>query len=103
MLFTGAGSDTPANAHRGFVVGRYRDWSWSDIWTEVSRCAPGTFTAVAGACACGWRGPTHTPSCRGLRESQWDWVFLHVAQLPPSAPADGETELGAGVDHPVPP
>lgn len=40
----------------GYVAGRYRDGSWSDHWTDVTRCAEATFTAYRPACRCGWSG-----------------------------------------------
>lgn len=49
------------------MAGRYRDGAWSDGWTDVSRCAPGTFVAYAPACRCGWRGAEHPATERGLR------------------------------------
>jgi DNA-binding CsgD family transcriptional regulator len=71
--------------HRGFAAGRYRDWSWSEIWTDVSRCASSTFTAVAAGCTCGWRGPAHRPRDGAPDACRWEWVFLHVVTLSWSA------------------
>ena len=82
VLFTDPRDELAVPAHRGFAAGRYRDWSWSDVWTDVSRCASGTFTAVAGGCTCGWRGPAHPPRGDALDACRWDWVFVHVVQLP---------------------
>ena len=48
--------DVIPDSHTGFVAGRYRDGAYSDIWTDVRRCASRTFTAYAPACSCGWRG-----------------------------------------------
>ena len=59
MPFThqAARDDSPPHAgHTGYVAGRYRDGAYSDLWTDVRRCAFRTFTAYAPACSCGWRG-----------------------------------------------
>jgi hypothetical protein len=57
MPFTRQAADDGSAAHTGYVAGRYRDGAYSDIWTDVRRCAFRTFTAYAPACSCGWRGP----------------------------------------------
>jgi hypothetical protein len=54
MFFIGEGADTVTDDHEGFVAGRYRDGSASDIWTSVARCAHGTFVGYCAACECGW-------------------------------------------------
>jgi hypothetical protein len=85
VRFTDPHDELGVAAHRGFAAGRYRDWSWSDVWTDVSRCASGTITAVAAGCTCGWRGPAHQPRRDSLDDCRWDWVFVHVVQLPSGA------------------
>jgi hypothetical protein len=104
VLYTVSERETIAEStdavHRGFVAGRYRDWSWSDIWTDVARCAPGTFTGVAAACTCGWRGSPHPPSISNLQDCHWEWVFLHVVSLPVSASGDGVINQIAADEQP---
>jgi hypothetical protein len=61
VLFTGVGDDSGPEplevpGHTGFVAGRYRNWTYSDLWTDVRRCAERTFTAYLPACTCGWTG-----------------------------------------------
>lgn len=59
--------DPPAApVHRGFVAGRYRDGALSDGWTDVTRCAHGTFTAYVPTCGCGWRGSVQRTDARGI-------------------------------------
>nr|WP_281010698.1 hypothetical protein [Pseudonocardia alni] len=53
--------------HEVYIAGRYRNGAFSDAWTDVTRCAEGTFTAYAAACPCGWHGPTHRPDDNGAR------------------------------------
>jgi hypothetical protein len=76
MLFTGT---VATAAHVGFVAGRYRNGALSDSWTEVERCAEGTFTAFVAACECGWHGPTHRADDRGAEACRRDWVHGHAA------------------------
>jgi hypothetical protein len=63
VLFTEPGAD-PVPGHVGFLAGRYRDGAYSDVWTDVSRCAEGTFVRYAPACTCGWGG-------RCSRRARW--------------------------------
>jgi hypothetical protein len=56
MLFTPCDEPADSGGHVGFVAGRYRDGAYSDVWTDVRRCADATFTAYAPACSCGWQG-----------------------------------------------
>ena len=75
MLYIGEPDIPGSDNHEGFVAGRYRNGAYSDIWTNVRRCAERTFLAYAPACECGWRGqitrrpPTGTtkPSATGSR------------------------------------
>ncbi|MDT7553588.1 MAG: hypothetical protein QOH17_21 [Pseudonocardiales bacterium] len=85
MLVDGRGGAEP-EVHDGFVVGRYRDGAWSDRWTEVHRCAEGTFTDYAPACRCGWRGPVHPPTAEGHLACRRLWVFDHGAGLEQARP-----------------
>ena len=55
MPLTGASLDSGVDQHRGYVAGRYRNGVLSDEWTDVTRCAEGTFTAFVSGC--GWRLP----------------------------------------------
>lgn len=65
MFFIGAGADEVTDDHEGYVAGRCRDGSRSDIWTEVSRCPPGSFTGFVPACECGWSGADQPYSASG--------------------------------------
>ena len=76
---------TAPAGHAGFLVGRYRNGAFSDAWTDVSRCAEGTFVGYAAACSCGWRGPLQPASARGRLLSSRDWRGLHLAQVEASA------------------
>ena len=66
--------------HAGFLVGCYRNGTFSDAWTDVSRCADGTFIGYAPACSCGWRGPLQPATARGRLLSSRDWRNLHLTQ-----------------------
>jgi hypothetical protein len=77
MFFIGAGADEMTDEHEGYVAGRYRDGSRSDIWTDVTRCAEYTFIAYLPACECGWTGTDHPASEPGYRHCQREWVIQH--------------------------
>ena len=79
------GVGAPPAGHAGFLVGRYRDGAFSDAWTDVSRCADGTFTGYAAACSCGWRGPLQPATARGRLLSSRDWRTAHLAQVDPAS------------------
>lgn len=72
--------DAPAG-HAGYVAGRYRDGAYSDLWTDVSRCAERTFVAYAPACSCGWRGPAQPATAAGRMTCWRLWVGDHVEAL----------------------
>ena len=72
---------TASAGHAGFVAGRYRNGAYSDAWTDVSRCADGTFTGYAAACTCGWRGPLQPATAVGQVRSSRDWQALHLAAV----------------------
>ncbi len=78
MVFDGRSDRRAADAHAGYVAGRYRDGGWSDDWTDVRRCAEATFTAYAPACVCGWRGPAAPATAEGHLSCQRMWVLEHV-------------------------
>lgn len=77
-----------AAGHAGFLVGRYRNGAFSDAWTDVSRCADGTFTGFAAACSCGWRGPLQPTGARGRLLCGRDW-HAHLAPAGADGPPDG--------------
>ncbi len=95
MLFIGPGADEATDQHEGFVAGRYRNGALSDIWTDVTRCAEGTFTAFVGACECGWRGPLHAPDGLGAEDCRREWLTHHFAHLCELRPALAGRSLGA--------
>jgi hypothetical protein len=72
MLLSDLG-EQPAPGHAGFLAGRYRDGAYSDVWTDVSRCAEGTFVGYAPACTCGWRGTAQPTSPVGRTASSRMW------------------------------
>lgn len=63
----------------GYVAGRYRDGAYSDIWTDVRRCAYLTFTAYAPACSCGWRGAAIRVGDTALIACHRTWSNVHLA------------------------
>ena len=79
MLYTGPGSSEATDAHEGYVAGRYRDGSHSDIWTNVQTCATGTFTAYVPACECGWLGKPLPATEHGYQACEWSWMTDHFA------------------------
>lgn len=68
--------------HHGYVAGRYRDGSTSDGWTDVTRCAPGTFVRFVPRCACGWSGRDRPATDPGARSARQEWFLGHVVPLP---------------------
>ncbi|MCE3551384.1 hypothetical protein LWC33_07955 [Pseudonocardia sp. RS11V-5] len=94
MLFIGPDADEATDRHEGFVAGRYRNGALSDSWTDVTRCAHGTFTAFVPACECGWRGTPQRPDQRGLERCRDAWSTDHVASLA-AAPAPGGARRSA--------
>lgn len=56
--------------HVLYVAGRYRDGALSDTWTDVTRCARGTFVNYVPACTCGWKGASKPATAAGLRACQ---------------------------------
>lgn len=68
--------------HGGYVAGRYRDGSLSDSWTDVLRCAPGTFVGFVPRCACGWTGRERVASPAGAMACRQEWFLAHVVPLP---------------------
>jgi hypothetical protein len=81
MGFIGPGAGEATDEHEGFIAGRYRNGALSDNWTDVTRCAHGTFTAFVPACGCGWRGTPQRPDQRGLERCRDSWSTDHVACL----------------------
>lgn len=77
------GAEVPPPGHAGFLVGRYRDGAFSDAWTDVSRCAEGTFVAYAPACSCGWRGAAQPATAAGRLWCARLWRDDHLARLDP--------------------
>jgi hypothetical protein len=79
MFFTGPEADAMTDEHEGYVAGRCRDGSRTDIWTDVTRCGPLTFIAYLPVCECGWTGPDRPFHAPGYRQCQHDWVTQHFA------------------------
>ena len=111
MFFIGSGADEVTDDHEGFVAGRYRDGALSDIWTDVSRCAPGTFVSYLPACECGWYGSDLPSDPSGYRACQRAWLEEHfaaavarqrraqVGERFPSHLSDSDFDWGRGMDQ----
>ena len=67
--------------HCGYVAGRYRDGALSDTWTDVTRCAQGTFIGYAPACTCGWVGRIQPSSPPGLKACLQHLAAEHLSGL----------------------
>src|SRR4051794_40648070 len=83
MLYIGPGDGEYADAHEGYVAGRYRDGTISDIWTNTSECPDGTFEAYVPACECGWLGRTQPATGEARRNCQQAWLCDHFEHLEP--------------------
>jgi hypothetical protein len=109
MFYTGAGADEMTDDHEGYVAGRYRDGTRSDIWTDVTRCADATFLAYLPACECGWLGADRDYTESGFRACKRAWLDEHF--IPDIAPnirtqsatprrvSDADFDWGAEADH----
>jgi len=80
-LVTGRGGASP-DGHAVYVAGRYRDGALSDTWTDVARCARGTFVGYVPACTCGWTGEIRSNTLEGFRDSQRALRTEHLSRLP---------------------
>jgi hypothetical protein len=69
--------------HAGYVAGRYRDGALSDTWTDVARCARGTFIGFAPACSCGWLGAIRPSTVEGFSACQRALRHEHLSRLRP--------------------
>jgi hypothetical protein len=70
-----------ATTHRGYIAGRYRDGALSDGWTDITRCAEGTFIAYVARCGCGWLGQAHPASSGGYRTAQRELTHEHLVGI----------------------
>jgi hypothetical protein len=86
---TGVTVGTPTDRHTGYVAGRYRDGALSDTWTDIARCARGTFVGYAPACTCGWSGTIHPATPDGFRISQRELRTTHLSQIARTSRRDG--------------
>ena len=77
------GTEGVPAGHAGFLAGRYRNGALSDAWTDVSRCADGTFVGYVPACTCGWRGAVQPATAPGRFLSSRAWRDEHLAGLEP--------------------
>ena len=75
------GAEGVPAGHAGFLAGRYRNGALSDAWTDVSRCADGTFVGYVPACTCGWRGAVQPATAPGRFLSSRAWRDEHLAGL----------------------
>jgi hypothetical protein len=81
VIVTGRVGVPPVDGHCGYVAGRYRDWAFSDTWTDVRRCAHGTFIGYAPACTCGWSGEIRPGTPSGLEACRQDLITDHLNDL----------------------
>jgi hypothetical protein len=81
MIVTGRPGAAASSDHAVYVAGRYRDGALSDTWTDVARCAPGTFVGYVPACTCGWTGAIRLSTVEGFRECQRALRFEHLNEL----------------------
>jgi hypothetical protein len=81
MLYIGEQDIPASDEHEGYVAGRYRNCAYSDIWTDVRRCAERTFLAYAPACECGWRGADHPATSDGYCAARRSWFEEHFCHL----------------------
>lgn len=70
------------DTHHGYVAGRYRDRALSDTWTDVRRCAEGTFITYVAHCRCGWRGNDYPASPDGYHACQRELISTHALSRP---------------------
>jgi hypothetical protein len=81
MIVTGLPVGAPSDGHAGYVAGRYRDGALSDTWTDVARCARGTFIGYVPACTCGWTGTIQPATPGGFQISQRELRTAHIGQV----------------------
>ena len=79
----------PPVGHCGYVAGLYRDGVLSDTWTDVTRCAYGTFIGYAPACTCGWSGDIRPSTPSGLQDCEQDLITGHLRDLAATQPPGG--------------
>jgi hypothetical protein len=84
VIVTGRTGAPLIDGHCGYIAGRYRDGALSDTWTDVTRCAHGTFTGYAPACTCGWSGAIRPSTPSGLQACQQDLITEHLNNLVPA-------------------
>ncbi len=82
VLYIGRVEVPASDDHEGFVAGRYRNGVLSNIWTDVRRCAAGTFTAYVPVCECGWLGSDEPVTESGYSACERAWVDEHFGVLP---------------------
>lgn len=91
MLFIGPGDSEQTDAHEGYVAGRYRDGTYSDVWSDIQADvldgAERTFSHFLASCECGWRGATErSPTAAGYLACQREWLDEHFQTLDPVRP-----------------
>jgi hypothetical protein len=79
VMVTGRQGVPSIDGHCGFVAGEYRDGLLSDTWTDVTRCARGTFVGLVPACSCGWRGEVRPVTASGLETCQLSVATEHLS------------------------
>jgi hypothetical protein len=66
------------DGHCGYVAGQYRDGLLSDTWTDVTRCARGTFVGFAPVCTCGWQGDVQPGNPAGFQTCEELLIAEHL-------------------------
>ncbi|MDQ2706447.1 MAG: hypothetical protein M3Z25_01890 [Actinomycetota bacterium] len=93
MSITGHTGLMSTGDHSGYIADRYRDGALSDTWTDVVRCARGTFVGFVPVCTCGWTGAIQPATVAGFQASQHALVTEHLS------PAPAPSSCGGGSPH----
>ncbi|MGH4024573.1 MAG: hypothetical protein ACRDRV_08315 [Pseudonocardiaceae bacterium] len=87
LLYCGSDADEFTDEHEGWVAGRFRDGSLSDIWTDVHGCADQTVTAYLPRCECGWIGTAVPATSGGYNAAERQWRSRHLPEVVATRPA----------------
>ena len=87
LLYRGSDADEFTDEHEGWVAGRFRDGSLSDIWTDVRSCAEDAFTAYLPRCECGWMGTDVSATSGGYHAAERQWQSRHLPTVVAARPA----------------
>jgi hypothetical protein len=99
VLFSASDPQALPVGHAGFLAGRYRDGAYSDEWTDVLRCAEGTFVGYAPACTCGWRGHPQPANSAGRALSRREWFRHHLTEVDTTRAAESSAASPNAPSH----